>query len=367
MSGRPDALVVGGGVIGTACAWFLAREGLSVTLLERDDLASRASGAAAGMLLPFGEAEAEGPFLHWATRSLALFPELCSELHERSGIDPELERCGALHVAASEDTERALRAKAELFAAHGLEWLTAAELRALEPHVEPELRGAVFSPAESHVRSALLTRAFAAAAAELGARVERGVAATGLECEGSRVTGVGTEAGARSAGCVVLCAGAWSGPLAPFALPVEPVKGQILSLDAPTPAFRHVLVSPEVYLVPKRDGSVVAGATVEHTGFDCRVTAGGMAGLLQAATGLAPCLRDVGFRDGWAGLRPATPDGLPVIGRAPGLAGLIVAAGHFRNGVLLAPVTGRLVAELVQGKAPPERALAFAPDRFSQA
>jgi glycine oxidase len=365
MSGRPDVLVVGGGVIGCACAWFLAREGVSVTLLERDDLASRASGAAAGMLLPFGEAEGEGAFLHWATRSLALFPELCSELQERSGIDPELERCGALHVAASEDARQALRAKAERATAHGLEWLGAAELRALEPRLSPELRGGVFSPAEGHVRSALLTRALAASAADLGARVERGVAAIGLEHERSRVTGVRTEAGLRSAGCVVLCAGAWSGTLASFALPVEPVKGQILSLDAPTPAFRHVVVSPEVYLVSKRDGSVVAGATLEHTGFDCRVTAGGVAGLLEAATRLAPCLRDAAFRDGWAGLRPATPDGLPAIGRAPGLAGLIVAAGHFRNGVLLAPVTGRLVADLVLGKAPPEQASAFAPDRFS--
>lgn len=365
MSPHADVAIVGGGVIGCACAWFLAREGLSVTLLERDDVAARASGAAAGMLLPFGEADGEGPFLRWGARSLALFPELCAELRERSGIDPELEACGALHVAADEAGASALRDKVRRLAEHGLEWLDASAARAAEPRLGEGLLGAAFSPGESHVRSPLLTRALAAAAAELGARVESGVSVTGLLRAGSRVEGVETDAGRRPAGVVVLCAGAWSGGLAPFALPVEPLRGQILSLDGPRPPLRRMLLADDVYLVPKRDGSVAAGATVERSGFDCRVTAAGMQQLLSAAMRLAPVLAQARFRDAWAGLRPATPDGLPAIGPAPGLPGLVVATGHFRNGVLLAPVTGRLVTDLVLGKAPPEDAAVFRPDRFA--
>ncbi|MDJ0848738.1 MAG: glycine oxidase ThiO [Myxococcota bacterium] len=364
MTERSDVLVVGGGVIGCAVAWFAAREGLSVTLLERGEVAGEASGAAAGMLLPFGEAEDEGPFLHWALKSLGLFPELCAELRERSGIDPELEASGALHVATSEEAERDLRARARRFAARRLEWLDAAAARREEPRLGDALRGALSAPDEAHVRSPLLTRAYAGAAAEVGARIERGAAVTGLLRQGARVAGVETDAGARHAGSVVLCAGAWVPGLVPFHLPVEPVRGQIVSLENLHPPLRLILVSGGVYLVPKRDGSLVVGATEEPVGFDCRVTAGGVAQLLAAATGLVPALADARLRDGWAGLRPATPDRLPLIGRVPGHEGLIVAAGHFRNGVLLSPITGRLVADLLLGKALPEAAAAFRPDRF---
>ena len=359
-----DVLVVGGGVIGSAVAWYAAREGLSVTLLERGEVAGEASGAAAGMLLPFGEADEEGPFLHWAVESLGQFPELCAELRERSGIDPEFEASGALHVATSDVAARDLRERVRRFAAHGLEWLDAATARAEQPRLGAALCGAVHSPGEGHVRSPLLTRAYAGAAAELGARIELGAAVKRLLRTGARVTGVETDAGPRQAGGVVLCAGAWVPDLAPCRLPVEPVRGQIASLENLHPPLRPILVADDVYLVPKRDGSLVVGATEERAGFDKRVTAGGMARLLAAATGLVPDLADARLRDGWAGLRPATPDRLPVIGAAPGLEGLVFAAGHFRNGVLLSPITGRLVADLLLGKAPPGSAQAFRPDRF---
>ena len=364
MTTQSDVLVVGGGVIGCAVAWFAAREGLSVTLLERGDVAGEASGAAAGMLLPFGEAESDGPFLYWALRSLDTFPGICAELRERSGIDPELEASGALHVALDAAGERAIRERVRRFADHGLEWLDADAARTVEPRLGPTLRGAVHSPREAHVRSALLTRAFAGAAVELGARVERGVAVRELLRDGTRVKGVVTEAGPRHAGCVALCAGAWVPGLAPFRLPVEPVRGQIVSLENPRPPLRPILVSEGIYLVPKRDGSLVAGATEERAGFDRRVTAGGVSRLLEAATALVPALADARLVEAWSGLRPCSVDRLPVIGRAPGLEGLVVAAGHFRNGVLLAPVTGRLVADLLLGKALPAEAAAFRPDRF---
>jgi glycine oxidase len=270
-------------------------------------------------------------------------------------------------VATSAAGEARLREKARSLAAHGVRWLDAAAARAAEPLLSPETRGALFCESEAHVRGALLARAFAGAAAGLGARIECGVPATGLRRAGARVVGVDTPAGARAAGHVVLCGGAWSPALAAgaAALPIEPVRGQILSLDNPRPPLRHVVVGEQAYLVPKRDDSLVVGATEERVGFDCRVTAAGMQGLLAAAPRLAPALADTRFRGGWAGLRPATPDGLPLIGPLPGAPGLVVAAGHHRNGVLLAPVTALLVADLVLGKALPADAAAFRPDRFA--
>jgi glycine oxidase len=183
------------------------------------------------------------------------------------------------------------------------------------------------------------------------------------------VTGVSTAAGPREAGCVVLCTGAWLPECAAwlgarFALPIEPVRGQILALDAPEPPLRTVIVGGGVYLVPKRDGSVVVGATQERVGFDCRVTAQGVAELLTAAPALVPALANATFRNAWAGLRPATPDQLPLVGTLPNVEGLVVAAGHFRNGVLLAPLTAQIVAALVQGKPLPDDAASLRPERF---
>jgi glycine oxidase len=358
-------LIVGGGVVGCASAWFLAREGVSVTLVEREDVAAQASGAAAGMLLPYGEAEREGPFLDWCERSLALFPELCAELRERSGVDPEFEASGALHVAASAGEAARLRARQQRFAGRDLEWLDAEGLRDLDAQLAPALAGGLFSPREAHVRPPLLAQAYAAAALEIGARIERGVSSVGLRRAGGRVTGVDTSAGVREAGTVLLCAGVWTPAAAPIALPIEPVRGQILSLDNCQPPLRHIVVGGGTYLVPKRDGRVVVGATEERVGFDRRVTAGGLASLLEAAPRLVPALADCAFRDAWAGLRPCTPDHLPAIGRVPDAPGLMVAAGHHRNGVLLSPVTGRLVADLVLGKPPEAGAEAFDPARFA--
>ena len=367
--GHPDAIVVGGGVVGCAVAYFLARERLDVTLLERDDLAVHASGAATGMLLPLGEAPERGPFRSWALRSLAMFPELAEELRERSGVDPEYVGSGAVYAALSEPGEVRLRAAAREFADWDAEWLDSAAARAAEPQLSPDLRGALWSPREGHVRSPLLARALARAAAQLGARIETGVPVVGLRCEGERVCGVRTPAGERSAAHVVVCTGAWSPEVAawlgaPWSLAVEPVRGQILALDSPEPPLHSIVVGEDAYLVPKRDGSVVVGATEERVGFDCRVTAEGMQELLTAAPSLVPALARCTFRYAWAGLRPATPDRLPAIGPVPGREGLLLAAGHFRNGVLLSPITGRLVADAVLGKGLPVDAEAFLPERL---
>jgi glycine oxidase len=359
--------VIGGGAVGCAIAYHLAREGLAVRLLEQGDLASGASGAAAGMLTPLAEAAGGGPLLAWGLRSLERFPALVEALREGSGVDPELERSGLLRVAADEDEAAALRALAARRAELGLRWLAPDEARAARPGLAPASHGALFSPGEAHVRSPLLVRAYARAAQALGAQVECGVPALALERDGARVVGVRTPAGRVRAGTVVLCGGVFSPHLLAAsgetrALPVEPVRGQIVVVDAPAPGGGPIVWGARAYLVPKRDGSLVVGATVERVGFDRRVTAAGVRGLLEAGEALLPALADAGFRRAWAGLRPTTPDGLPAIGPWPGAPGLVVATGHHRAGVQLSPATAEIVRDGILGKGWAEPA--FLPERL---
>ena len=371
MSRAPDALVVGGGVIGAAVAGSLARAGLAVTLLERGELAGQASSVAAGMLVPFSEGHADGPLRRAGLASLALFPALVAELREATGIDPEWTPAGCLALPADEWQALELRGRAQQDREFDSVWLESDELARLAPALAPGrfAHGALFSPREAHVRSALLTRAFAAAAEARGARIETGVAVHGLLRAGERVCGVTTSAGERPAGVVVLCPGsaaaecaAWIGPGA--RIPVEPVRGQLVVL-APKSAWptRAILSSHDTYLVPRRDGTLVVGATLERVGFDARVTAGATAKLLAAACALAPELAQAQLVSAAAGLRPDTPDHLPLIGPWQGAPGLVLATGHYRSGVLLAPLTGQLVADGVLGKGWAEPA--FAPSRFS--
>jgi glycine oxidase len=374
-----DVIVIGGGVIGCSVAYSLAREGLSVTLLERDELPARTSGAAAGMLAPICESTGSGPFFEFGVQSLGMFPALAGELLEVSGIDPQYVPSGVLRVAGSPEEARHLRARVALLSGYGLEWLTREAALEREPQLTPEIEGALWSPREGHVYSPRLSYAYAQAAARLGVRIERRTPVAGLVRQGSRVTGVRTERVIRaesgteavkaewSAGHVVLCAGAWTRFCAEWLdvrLPVEPVRGQILTLEGPPPPLHSIIWGEDAYLVPKLDGRVLAGATQERVGFDCRNTAAGVAGLLVAALRLVPALADSTFHLARAGLRPDTPDHLPIIGPVPGVEGLTVAAGHFRNGILLSPVTGRVVADwIVRGSLSPDVA-SFQPERF---
>jgi len=367
-----EVVVVGGGVIGASVAFFLAREGIEVTVLERDAVGAAASGAAAGMLTPMSETRGAGPFFRWARRSLAGVEALAAELLERSGVDCEFVRSGTLRLAFDDDEAERLRALRDGLAGEDvpLEWLDPDALRALEPHVSEEAVGALLAPDEAHVRSPLLARAYAAAARRLGARIETGVEATGLRLASGRVSAVETREGPWSTPRLVLCTGAWSGrggvwPDGLVPPPVEPVRGQILSVEAPEAPPTATLVASDGYVVTKRDGSLVVGATEELAGFDVRATGAGLRQMLELGMRLVPALEGCTFRSAWAGLRPASRDGLPIVGPVPEVEGLAVATGHHRNGVLLSPVTGSVVADWVAGKGTPDEARPFLPSRFA--
>ena len=347
-----DVVIVGGGVIGCASAYYLTKAGAGVTLVEKREIAGEASGAAAGMLVPPAEAAASGPVRDLSWAGLALYPELIAGLRDETGIDVQYTASGLLLVAGSEGQAGALQAVVRWSASGGglpLEWVEGGTLRALEPALSERLLGAAYSPDGRHVNPGLLTQALARGAAGRGATLIQGAGVAGFVRRGGRVTGVRTGAGDTvAAGYVVLAAGPWTRPLARrlgAEVPTRPMRGQMLAYRSN--AVRHILWGEDGYLVPKAGGFLFAGATVEDAGFRPRTTSRGLAGLRRMARSIVPGLRYGEVASAWAGLRPGSPDGLPIIGRLPGWENVYVATGHFRNGILLGPITGKLIAQLV--------------------
>jgi glycine oxidase len=366
-----DLVVVGAGAIGLACAWRAAQLGLRVRVLEREEPGSGASGVAAGMLAPVGEATwGEERLLEAALASHAAWPEFAAELGEASGMDPGFIAGGALHVALDRDEAAELRRRYDLMNSLGLEaeWLSATACRELEPGLNPSLTGGIRAPHEAAIVPAALVRALLAACERAGVEVVTGATVVAAAIEGDRITGVTTADGAEHrADAVLLAAGAWSGVaewLPDAARPeVRPVKGQILTLCGDR-AAAGIVVTERVYLVPRADGRLIAGATVEEMGFDTRVTAGGVHELLREAYRVLPEVAELELERAVAGLRPGTPDNAPIVGRGA-LEGLVLATGHFRNGILLTPLTAAGVAAELAGEARPEALAAADPARFA--
>ncbi len=343
-------VIIGGGVIGCAVAYYLAKAGAHPIVLERDGIAGEASGAAAGMLIPPLESVPPGPFRDLCRASLDLYPSLVAAIQAESRIDVQLRRPGILLLAETEGRASAMRSYARWRREQGgeAEWVEGGALRSLEPALSPAVVGAVYLPSESHINPGLLTQALAAAAAAHGAEVRPGTVATGFACRHWRAEGVHTGGGLLAADAVVLAGGPWTQALAArlgARVPVRPMRGQMIAYQ--WPGLRHMIWGEDGYLVPKPGGFVFAGATVEDVGFRRRTTQAGLAGLRRMAADTVPPLRHSDVFSAWAGLRPASPDGLPIIGRLPGWENVYVATGHFRNGILLAPITGRLIAQLV--------------------
>jgi glycine oxidase len=346
-----DVAIIGAGIIGCALACELATAGARVVVLDRGEPGAEASSAAAGMLGPRAECDAPGPLLALGVASLALYPALIERVRAVTGIDPEYQRDGILYVALDTAAERLLstRARWQRRAGFAVERVSARDAHRLEPGMCDEVRSAVRFPDDHRLDNARLTRALAVAAATLGAELRGGCQVRAIECARGRAVAVHTSDDRIAAGAVVNAAGAWAEQLAPpaTALPVRPIRGQMVSLSIGRPLFRHAIYSHAVYLVPRRDGRVLAGSTYEDAGFDKRVTAAAVAAIVAAAVRLAPALADASFTTAWAGLRPGTPDNLPILGRDPHVERLYYATGHYRNGILLAPVTARALRELV--------------------
>ncbi|HEY6778472.1 MAG TPA: glycine oxidase ThiO [Thermoleophilaceae bacterium] len=366
-STRYDAVVIGAGMIGLACAWRARRRGLSVLVVDRAAApGAGASGVAAGMLAPVTEADfgEEGPLrVNLAGRDR--WSAFAAELEEQSGLPTGYRDSGALVVAADRDDAEALHRLHDFQRSLGLEadWLPASRCRRLEPGLSPRIAGGILAPQDGSADP----RATVAALAEVVEELALGTEVEAIEHDGTQVTGVRTPAGVIDCEHVVVAAGAWSAALAPGeAPPVRPVKGQILELRArgamPDPLER-VVRTPRCYLVARGDGRVVLGATVEEQGFDTAVTADGVYRLLEAAWEVLPEVGELELVAARAGLRPGTPDNTPLVG--PGEPeGLVWATGHWRNGVLLAPLTGDAVAGLLAGEPLSEKLAPLAPGRF---
>jgi glycine oxidase len=351
-----DAVFVGGGIVGLCCAWRAARRGARVVVLDAARPPAGATRVAAGMLAPVGELSFGEPRLLELTLAAArLYPDFAAELEAASGVPSGYARQGALHVALDRDEAAELRRVHELQRSLGLEaeWLPPRRCRELEPGLTPSFSGGVHAPGEASVDPRAMSAALLAALATERVEVRSGTEVVEGIFEGERLRGVRAAAGEEwRAGTTVLCAGAWSGRAGwlPEAArpPVRPVKGQVLELrsrDGAVPCSR-ILASERVYLVPRPDGRLIAGATTEEQGFDTTVLAGGVHELLREAYRLLPEVAEMELVEAAAGLRPGTPDNLPIVG--PGaIDGLLLATGHYRNGILLAPLAAETIADLV--------------------
>lgn len=371
-----DSIVVGGGIIGLACAWRAARRGASVAVIDRAPPPAGATRVAAGMLAPVGElAFGEPELLRMTLAAAQRYPGFVAELEAATGLSVGYVRQGALHVALDRDEAVALRRVHELQRSLGLgaEWLAPRRCRELEPGLTPSFNGGVHVSGEATVDPRALSTALLAALEAEGVEMRTGVEVEAGLVEDKRLTGVRTGGGDElQAEAVVLASGAWSGQAkwlpAVARPPVRPVKGQILELaagDAVAPCER-IVASERVYLVPRPDGRLIVGATVEERGFDTAVTAGGVHELLREAYRLLPDIAEMELVEAMAGLRPATPDNLPLVG--PGeLEGLILATGHYRNGILLAPLTADAIADLLEHSRAPDQLAAANPRRLHAA
>jgi glycine oxidase len=372
--GTYDVVIVGGGVIGLCCAWRVAGAGAKVVVLDRVEPPAGATRVAAGMLAPIGElAFGEPELLRMTIAAAEIYPDFVAELEAASEIGSGYARHGALHIALDRDEAMELRRVHDLQRSLGLgaEWLPPRRCRELEPGLAPSFNGGVHAPDEAAIDPRRMTAALLAAMAAAGVEMRSGAEVVAPILDGERLEGVRTRAGEELwASRVVLATGAWAGAeswLPAFARPpVRPVKGEILELRSPDGAApcERIIASERVYLVPRSDGRLIVGATTEERGFDATVTAGGVHELLREAYRLLPDVAEMELVESMAGLRPGTPDNLPLIG--PGaLDGLLLACGHYRNGILLAPLTARALAELLAGGKLPDSVAAADPERLS--
>jgi len=369
-----DVVIVGGGIIGGSIAFDLAQRNLRVALLDRQELMHEASWAAAGMLSPAPDCPAAIPAIPLGRASLALYPKFIDSVEDASGLRTGHRMGGAVEVICHGDAERELSTLVALHHGLGLacEPLPLDEARKMEPALGREARVAAFLPDECSVEPRALASAVLAAAASAGAALRPGVEVISLALDGKKCAGVKTSSGEIiHAAQVVLAAGCWSSQIsdaAPYA-PTVPMRGQMAALRHTGTPLQHVLRSKRGYLVPRgleSPQTVVVGSTMENAGYEKRITSGGLEKILSAANELVPELAQAEIIETWSGLRPGTPDQLPILGPVD-FDGLVFATGHYRNGILLAPVTAKLIGEWITDRRTSLDWEAFSPLRFSRA
>jgi glycine oxidase len=350
MPEHPDVLIIGGGVIGLTTAYFLAREGVHVTVVDKGDFGQEASWAGAGILPPGKPSPGQHPGERLRATGVAMFPALSAELRERTGIDNGYLRCGGLDFSDAHDASACAEWRADGVA---FEMVEGPALHRLEPMLAPNLRHACFLPEMAQLRNPRHIKALLAGCASLGARLQSGCPIHGFERQGSRIKSLRSDGGSHSAARYLIAAGAWSDSLLEplgWRPGIRPIRGQIALLNTGAPKLRRIVVEGKRYLVPRPDGRVLVGSTEEDVGFDKHNTAAAIADLLELAQKLVPSLASAHLERSWAGLRPGSPDGLPFIGPVPGIDNLFVAAGHFRAGIQLSPGTALALTETFLGK-----------------
>ncbi|HEY3104070.1 MAG TPA: glycine oxidase ThiO [Pyrinomonadaceae bacterium] len=367
-----DVIIVGGGVIGLSIARELRLRGVDdVVLLEKCELGKEASWAAGGILAPQIEADCADGFFQLARASRDMYPALAAALRSETNIDVELNQTGTLYVGFTEEDEQPMRRRYEWQRREGLrvEWLTGDEACKLEPNLSSDVQCALRFPDDWQVNNRKLVEAFVASNEKLGVRLMTNCEVTSILVDGQEVTGVQSSAGSIYARTAILAAGAWTshiGTSEPSFRPVEiePVRGQMLCFKTQQQFARHVIYSSRGYLVPRRGGRILAGSTSERVGFEKRVTDEGMNSIKSMAFKIAPTLESFPIIDSWAGFRPRAKDDLPVLGASEEIERLFYATGHYRNGILLAPITAEVIADLIVGGVSSTRIETFSPKRF---
>lgn len=365
-----DIIIIGGGVIGLSLARELRRAGAGgVAIVERGRAGREASYAAAGMLAPNAECEAVDDFYRFCDASRRMFPRLAEELLEETGIDIELDRGGTLYTAFTEGDSRhiSVRFARQRAAGISVERLSATETLAAEPHLSPSVRESLFFPDDWQVENRRLLAALRRFADLNGIEIFEEAPVDAIEIADGRAIGVRSRRGTMRAGTVVLATGAWSSLIKiadAAAVPdIRPIRGQIVSFGNGERMLIRVIYSPRGYLVPRADGRILAGATVEDVGFDPSTTDEAVSFLSETAVEIVPAIANLKIAENWAGLRPFAPGGLPIIGPLLDAENVLVATGHYRNGILLAPITAAILADRIVNGVESEYFELFGPDR----
>ncbi len=365
-----DVLIIGGGVIGCSIAYFLRKAHVDVTLLERGDIGSQASSAAAGLLAPLGPLSGPGPFADLLLSGFADLVGLVAELEDRSGVSMQYERTGALRIVHNAKRIAHLQKRFVAWQPLGLQlyWLNGEEARQREPLLACDVCAAIYIPEESQMQASSVVQTFARAAHMLGANISTHQEVEHISTQGSRVTSVTTKQG-ETITCqqLVIASGAWAAQLSQqlhIQLPITPLHGQLVAFQQSTPSLKHIIFGDAAYMIP-RGKRILVGATKEEMGFDTTVTAQGTSWLTTTARRLLPQLHEGVLQSTWAGLRPRTPDSHPIIDFLAPWENVLIAAGHNSTGIMLSAITGRCIADMITTGLVPAIVQPFSAGRFS--